>query len=138
MNAWQVALLLTALGTAVGVAVGGVALYRLARRTAQAALEQEALARRCRGLERDFAAVLACSRQLGTRLVESERARDALQKQIDKLRLEQQADGDYLPVQHAMKLLDSGVAVEEVIRACELSAGEAQLLHGLARFRSAA
>lgn len=138
MSAWQIALLLTAFGLVAGVGAGGLALRRLAQRTARMALEQTALERRCASLERDFAAVLSCSRHLGTRLVESERARDVLQKQIDKLRLEQQADGDYLPVQHAMKLLDSGVAVEEVIRACELSAGEAQLLHGLARFRSAA
>lgn len=125
--------------TACGVAaIASAIVYSLfVRRNARLADDLARQTQRCASLERDFAAVLACSRHMGDRLVGSERARDALQKQIDKLRHHQDSD-DHLPVQHAMKLLDTGVALDEVVRICELSAGEAEILQSLARFRAAA
>ena len=119
-------------------AIASAIFYRMfVRRSAHLAADLARQTQRCASLERDFAAILACSRHLGDRLVGSERARDAQQKQIDKLRHHQDTD-EHLPVQHAMKLLDTGVALEEVVRICELSAGEAEILQSLARFRAAA
>jgi len=131
--------LVVSVAMAFGVAATASAFfYRLfVRRSARLAADLARQTERCTSLERDFAAVLACSRHLGDRLVGSERARDALQKQIDKLRHHQDTD-DQLPVHHAMKLLDTGVALDEVVRICELSSGEAEILQSLARFRAAA
>jgi len=111
--------------------------YMFVRRCARLTTDLARQMQHIESLERNFAAVLSCSRHLGDRLVGSECARDALQKQIDKLRHHQDTD-EHLPVQHAMKLLDTGVALDEVVRICELSEGEAEILQSLARFRAAA
>ena len=89
-------------------------------------------------LERDLGAVLSCSRQIGSRINDQDRGRETLQKQIDRLRLQAHGEDGGASVDHAMKLLNAGHALEEVVEVCELTSGEAEILHSLERFRSAA
>jgi hypothetical protein len=90
---------------------------------------------RIAGTERAFAALLDCSRTIGRRLVEQDLARRALQRELDKLANQ---DDTQLAVQHAMKLLDSGLDARNVVSICDLSEGEIELLESLARYQRAA
>ncbi|MEX2482644.1 MAG: DUF2802 domain-containing protein [Gammaproteobacteria bacterium] len=123
--------------TACIAAIAAIACWRLARRCHLLVVRVDEQTRRQAALEKDLGAILSCSRRLGECLRSSEQARETLQRQIDKLR--QLQDGDeHLPVNHAMQLLNTGVDVAEVVRICELSAGEADLLQSLARHRAVA
>ncbi|MEQ8233869.1 MAG: DUF2802 domain-containing protein [Gammaproteobacteria bacterium] len=117
---------------------GAIAMARLARRQRALAATVTAQAARIDGLERDLGAILSCSRRIGERLGDSERARAGLQKQLDRLRHHAEGGDEHLAVEHAMKLLEGGLPLEEVVRVCELSEGEAEILQSLARFRAAA
>ncbi len=121
--------------TACGCVAAGLAFARRHRALAEALTVQ---GQRIDGLERDLGAILTCSRRIGDRLADSERARAALQKQLDRLRHHAQGGDEHLAVEHAMKLLAGGLPLEEVVRVCELSEGEAEILQSLARFRAAA
>ena len=105
-------------------------------RTVLSALEAQS--HRIDTLERDLGAVLSCSRQIGSRISDQDRSRETLQKQVDRLRLQAHGEDGGASVEHAMKLLNAGHALEEVVEVCELSAGEADILQSLERFRSAA
>ena len=94
-----------------------------------------AQAERMATLERDLAALLSCSRGMAERLATSEDQQRRLQTQLDKLH---SADDQQLAVQHAMKLLNSGVDLKNVTDLCELSEGEVEILQNLARHRQAA
>lgn len=86
-------------------------------------------------LERDFGAVMACSRRIGDRIGAGERTQRTLQHQLDRLKFNDDSD---VAVEHAMKLLQSGLALTEVSRLCDLTEGEAEILDNLARHRQAA
>ncbi len=75
-------------------------------------------------LDHDLAALLACSRRIGDRLNAGERARRAMQKQIDNVQV---ADESQLAIRHAAKLLDDGCELKEVTDVCELSQGEVEI-----------
>jgi hypothetical protein len=107
---------------------------RARRLDAVLARQAEQIAR----LDRDLGALLSCSRRIGDRIGDAERSRDTLQKQLDRLRHHQPGDDREVALEHAMKLLNGGLAIEEVVRTCELSEGEAEILQSLARFRAAA
>lgn len=123
-----------------GLALAGAA-YAVARLLAGTrrlnavlAVQAEQIAR----LDRDLGALLSCSRRIGDRIGDAERSRETLQKQIDRLRHHQPGDEREVALEHAMKLLNAGLALDEVVRTCELSEGEAEILQSLARFRAAA
>jgi len=118
-----------------GAVIAGLVFTRRSRALGATLAAQAA---RVDGLERDLGAILTCSRRIGERLADSERARAALQKQLDRLRHHAQGGDEHLAVEHAMKLLSGGLPLEEVVRVCELSEGEAEILQSLARFRAAA
>lgn len=86
-------------------------------------------------LERDLAALLTCSRGIAERLTLTESQQRRLQTQLDKL---SSSDDNQLAVQHAMKLLNSGVDLKNVTSLCELSEGEVEILQNLARHQRAA
>jgi hypothetical protein len=86
-------------------------------------------------LERDLAALLTCSRGMAERLAQTESQQRRLQTQLDKLNSN---DDNQLAVQHAMKLLNSGVDLKNVTSLCELSEGEVEILQNLARHQRAA
>lgn len=86
-------------------------------------------------LERDLAALLTCSRAIAERLTQTESQQRRLQTQLDKL---SSSDDNQLAVQHAMKLLNSGVDLKNVTSLCELSEGEVEILQNLARHQRAA
>ena len=86
-------------------------------------------------LERDLAALLTCSRGMAERLAVSEKQQRGLATQVAKLA---NADDTQLAVQHAMRLLNSGVDLKNVTSICELSEGEVEILEALARHQRAA
>ena len=92
-------------------------------------------AERVATLERDLAALLTCSRGMAERLAKAESQQRRLQTQLDKLTSN---DDNQLAVQHAMKLLNSGVDLKNVTSICELSEGEVEILQNLARHQRAA
>jgi hypothetical protein len=129
-------LVMTFLTVGLLLAVGAVAF--LGRRTAselRMALDEQTA--RVMTLERNFGAVLACSRGLANRFENGQRLQQTLQKQLDKLK-HQGGDENQLAVQHAMKLIRGGASLDEVKDVCELTAGEAEILESLARHRAVA
>lgn len=94
-----------------------------------------AQAERVATLERDLTALLTCSRGMAERLAQAETQQRRLQTQLDKLTSN---DDNQLAVQHAMKLLNSGVDLKNVTSLCELSEGEVEILQNLARHQRAA
>ena len=106
---------------------------RRARRAMQFALTTQA--ERAATLERDLAALLTCSRGMAERLAQAETQQRRLQTQLDKVTSN---DDNQLAVQHAMKLLNSGVDLKNVTSLCELSEGEVEILQNLARHQRAA
>lgn len=134
--------LLPLIAAAVGIALlclgGALAVGALVRQRAELARlrnELAAHAHRLDVLERDFAAVVSCARRIGERLGAGERTQRTLQQQLDRLKLD---DGNDVAVEHALKLLQSGLALGEVTRLCDLTAGEVEILDNLARHRQAA
>lgn len=91
-------------------------------------------ARRITLLENDLGALLSCSRHIGDRIGHAERVDRTLQKQLDKLAFNR--DDGRVAVEHAMKLLASGQAMQEVTRVCELSEGEVEILQNLSSYRT--
>ena len=87
------------------------------------------------GLERDLAALLSCSRRIGERVGHNERSQRTMQKQIDHLHAH---DDNQVAVQHAMKLLTSGLDLKNVTSICDLTEGEVEILQNLARHQQAA
>ncbi len=87
------------------------------------------------GLERDLGALVSCSRHIGDRIGDGERSRRTLQKQLDRLQF---SDDNQLAVEHAMKLLNSGLPLKEITDICDLTAGEIDILQNLSRHRQAA
>lgn len=115
--------------------VAGLGEWR--RRRAQRAMQYAVTsqAERAATLERDLAALLTCSRGMAERLAQAESQQRRLQTQLDKLTSN---DDNQLAVQHAMKLLNSGVDLKNVTTLCELSEGEVEILQNLARHQRAA
>ncbi len=109
---------------------------RTRRRLAAHSAAHAGLARRLATLEGDIGALLSCSRRIGERIGDAERTDRTLQKQIDKLRFH--GEDSQVAVEHAMKLLATGLEMKEVTRVCELTEGEVEILQNLSRFRSAA
>ncbi len=72
---------------------------------------------------------------MAERLTQAETQQRRLQTQLDKLTSN---DDNQLAVQHAMKLLNSGVDLKNVTSLCELSEGEVEILQNLARHQRAA
>ena len=116
-------------------AAGLLCAWRQRRATRTLRRTVEAQAERTLSLERDLQAILACSRRIAERLGAGERLQRSLQTQLDKLR---SADDNQVAVQHAMKLLNSGVDLKNVTAICELSEGEVEILQNLARHQQAA
>ncbi len=92
-------------------------------------------AERIVALERNLSALLTCSRGVAERLGTTEKQQRSLQTQVAKL---SNADDNQVAVQHAMKLLNSGLDLKNVTTLCELSEGEVEILQALARHQRAA
>ena len=86
-------------------------------------------------VQRDLTALLTCARRLGERVGQGERTQRALQKQLDQVLA---SDDQHVAVQHAIKLLTSGLDLKNVTSICELSEGEVEILQNLARHQHAA
>jgi len=131
-------LIVTIAGVALLCLGGVLATMALIRQRALLAALRVELARqahRLEVLESDFGAVVSCSRRIGDRIGEGERTQRTLQHQFDRLKFN---DSNDVAVEHAMKLLQNGLALAEVTRLCDLTEGEAEILDNLARHRQAA
>lgn len=129
---------ITALAAACILLACALALSLRRQRRVAATLDAEVAgqAHKIGRLEADLAALIACAREVGTRVGATERAERLLQKQLDQLALVR--DDSQVAVEHAMKLLERGQSMNEVTRICELSEGEVEILQNLARYRPAA
>lgn len=85
-------------------------------------------------VQRDLTALLTCARRLGDRVGQHERTQRVLRKQLDQVMASDEAQ---VAVQHAIKLLSSGVDMKNVTDICELSEGEVEILQNLARHQHA-
>lgn len=119
----------------VTVLAGGLCEWRHRRALGALHYTSAAQAERVATLERDLAALLTCSRGMAERLATAETQQRRLQTQLDKLTSN---DDNQVAVQHAMKLLKSGVDLKNVTSICELSEGEVEILQNLARHQQAA
>ncbi len=119
----------------VTVVAGGLCEWRHRRALRALQFTSAAQADRVATLERDLGALLTCSRGMAERLAKTESQQRRLQTQLDKLTSN---DDNQLAVQHAMKLLNSGVDLKNVTSLCELSEGEVEILQNLARHQRAA
>lgn len=117
------------------VLAGGLCEWRHRRALRALRYTTAAQADRVATLERDLAALLTCSRGMAERLATAETQQRRLQTQLDKLTSN---DDNQVAVQHAMKLLKSGVDLKNVTSICELSEGEVEILQNLARHQQAA
>ena len=89
--------------------------------------EQSKLSQR---VDQDLTTLLQCSRRIGDRLGENERAQRAMQKQIDSAPV---GDENEVAIKHALELLENGWALSEVTEICDLIHGEVEILQNLTR-----
>ena len=115
------------------VAVFAVWQMRQSRRMRQleaAMAEQSKLSQR---VDQDLTALLQCSRRIGDRLGENERAQRAMQKQIDSAPV---GDENEVAIKHALELLENGWALSEVTEICDLTHGEVEILQNVTRHQN--
>ena len=92
--------------------------------------EQSKLSQR---VDQDLTTLLQCSRRIGDRLGENERAQRAMQKQIDSAPV---GDENEVAIKHALELLENGWALSEVTEICDLTHGEVEILQNLTRHQN--
>ena len=112
------------------LAVWQIRQSRLMRRLEAAMTEQRKNSQR---LNQHLTALLECSRRIGERLGENERAQRAMQKQIDSAPA---GDENEVAIKHALKLLENGWALSEVTEICDLTQGEVEILQNLTRHQN--
>ena len=86
MNTLNLQMILVLVGTSCGLAALAMAGFGLRAYLATLEARFDAQAQQIFALERDLGALLSCSRQIGDRISNQDRGREALQKQIDRLR----------------------------------------------------
>jgi len=97
------------------------------RRLKRRVVEQEAL---LRSLERDMQGICLGARGMGDTVARLEKRLHRLTERQDSLDLR---DADRQPYHYAITLAQRGAGVEELVRNCGLTPGEAELLHLLHR-----
>lgn len=113
----------------VGLLSGSLRMLRNAAQLQHFVTEKD---RRIEILEADFRALLECSRTIGNRINRCDHAERVMQKQIDKLQVQ---DDSQVAIQHAMTLLRQGFELDEVTGICDLSHGEVEILAGLTQWK---
>ena len=103
---------------------------RRMRQFEAAMAEQRKLSQR---VDQDLTALLQCSRRIGDRLGENERAQRTMQKQIDSAPV---GDENEVAIKHALELLENGWALSEVTEICDLTHGEVEILQNLTRHQN--
>lgn len=116
------------------LALGAHAAWLARRQAGLAALLQTEREQRCQ-LERDLTALLACSREIGERTRRQGTRQRSLIDQLNQL--EQHVDSG-AGIEQAERLMENGLALEQISSICHLSQGEAALLERWARHRKAA
>ena len=88
-------------------------------------------------LESDVAALLACSKNIGERLVSQGACQDNLRNKLDVIDLNRDSNSasSYGQVR---KMIDQGMNLDEITQICDLSRGEVELLNHVASMRTAA
>lgn len=85
-------------------------------------------------LGNDVAALLACSRNIGERLMTQDARQHKMLKTLDAYR-DPNAGSSYDQVR---KMVEQGMAIDEIATICDLRRGEVDLLSHIASYRSAA
>ncbi len=107
-------------------------LQRQESRRQRQQIERERDARKT--LENDVTALLACSRNIGERLVTQDARQNKMLKNLDAYRDPNEASS-YGQVR---KMLAQGMEIDEIARICDLRRGEVDLLSHIANHRAAA
>jgi Protein of unknown function (DUF2802) len=88
-------------------------------------------------LQNDVVALLACSRNIGERLVTQDARQHNLLKKVDIIDLHRETN-DGSSYYQVRRMVEQGMGIDEITKICDLGRGEAELLSHVASHRSAA
>lgn len=90
-----------------------------------------------RSLENDVVGLLACSKNIGKRVLDQDARQSRLLKKLDVIDLSNETEiaPSYKQVR---KLIEQGLSIDEVADICDLRRGEVELLAHVASYRTAA
>lgn len=115
------------LGAAVIMVLAWLSIRRLRRQTRQ---QQKALA----SVKNDLRALTTAAVSVGERLLEVERRQRRLAERQEQVDIYESANQPY---EHAIRMVEKGASVEQLVEVCGLSTNEAELLHMMHRFDKA-
>ena len=114
-------------GAAVIMLLAGLSIRSLRRQNRQ---QQQALA----SVKNDLRALTTAAVSVGERLLEVERRQRRLAERQEQVDIYESANQPY---EHAIRMVEKGASVEQLVEVCGLSTNEAELLHMMHRFDKA-
>lgn len=114
-------------GCAVLLLQAGLAIHSLRRQNKQ---QQQTLA----AVKNDLRALTTAAVSVGERLLEVERRQRRLAERQEQVDIYDSANQPY---EHAIRMVEKGASVEQLVDVCGLSTNEAELLHMMHRFDKA-
>ncbi len=115
------------LSSVVFLFLAGVAIHFLRRQNKQ---QQQTLA----AVKNDLRALTTAAVSVGERLLEVERRQRRLAERQEQVDIYDSANQPY---EHAIRMVEKGASVEQLVDVCGLSTNEAELLHMMHRFDKA-
>ncbi|MDZ7804191.1 DUF2802 domain-containing protein [Thiohalophilus sp.] len=115
------------LGSVVLLLLAGVAIHLLRRQNKQQQLTLAAV-------KNDLRALTTAAVSVGERLLEVERRQRRLAERQEQVDIYDSANQPY---EHAIRMVEKGASVEQLVDVCGLSTNEAELLHMMHRFDKA-
>lgn len=115
------------LGSAVLLLLAGLAIHSLRRQNQQ---QQQTLS----AVKNDLRALTTAAVSVGERLLEVERRQRRLAERQEQVDIYDSANQPY---EHAIRMVEKGASVEQLVEVCGLSTNEAELLHMMHRFDKA-
>lgn len=115
------------IGAAVIMLLAWLSIRRLRYQSRQ---QQKALA----SVKNDLRALTTAAVSVGERLLEVERRQRRLAERQEQVDIYESANQPY---EHAIRMVEKGASVEQLVEVCGLSTNEAELLHMMHRFDKA-
>ncbi|MFO8024594.1 DUF2802 domain-containing protein [Thiohalophilus sp.] len=119
--------ILLLLASSVFLLLAGLAIHSLRRQNKQ---QQQTLA----AVKNDLRALTTAAVSVGERLLEVERRQRHLAERQEQVDIYDSANQPY---EHAIRMVEKGASVEQLVDVCGLSTNEAELLHMMHRFDKA-
>ena len=88
-------------------------------------------------LDKDVAALLACSRNIGERVRSQDARQNTMLKKLDIIDLHSDSSGRQ-SYEQVRRMVEQGMGIDEIAEICDLRRGEVDLLNHIASHRSAA